>query len=83
MEEFKFKVGDVVTHNYLNCKYPILMTVEVQFPTELGNYEYQCTWFYRNELMRARYKQDDLLFHSEWKIIKERDIKIDELLREV
>jgi uncharacterized protein YodC (DUF2158 family) len=78
----KFKVGDVVVENDINVDI-FRMTVEVIFPTDTSDYEYQCAYFELGELKRDRFKEVNLLFEQEFilkRISEDRNLKIDKLL---
>lgn len=83
--EAKFKVGDVVVESDINVPMN-KMTIEVLFPTELENYEYQCAFFELGKLHRERFKESQLLFEDEFiqkRICENRNSKIDQIIREV
>ncbi len=78
----KFKVGDIVVENDIYVDM-FRMTIEVVFPTDIGNYEYQCAFFELGELIRERYREDQLLFEQEFiskRLSENRNSKIDKLL---
>ena len=78
----KFKVGDVVVENDISIDM-FRMTIEVVFPTDTGDHEYQCVFFELGELIRERYREDQLLFEQEFiskRLSENRNSKIDKLL---
>ena len=88
MEEFKFKVGDVVVENDINVT-KVKMTIEtfiVPFVEGHEYFQYKCAFFELGKLHKKWFREDQLLLELEFiqKIISEnRNSKIDELLREV
>lgn len=82
--EAKFRKGDVVVENDINVPM-VKMTIEVLFPTDLGDYEYQCVFFELSELRRERFKESQLLFEEEFiqkRICENRNSKIEQIIRE-
>jgi hypothetical protein len=78
----KFKVGDVVVENDISVDM-FRMTIEIVFPTDTGDYEYQCLFFELGNLRRERYKEEQLLFEQEFilkRLSEDRNSKIDKLL---
>jgi len=83
--EAKFKTGDVVVQDDINVPM-VKMTVEfVRFKGN-NNYEYQCAFFELGDLIRERFREDEILFDYEFvqkRICENRNSKIDQIIREV
>lgn len=79
----KFKIGNVVVENDISVDM-FRMTIEVVFPTDTGDHEYQCVFFELGDLKRERYKEEQLLFEQEFilkRLSEDRNSKIDKILK--
>jgi len=66
-----YKLGDIVIKKTGGNK----MTI-----SEIIDGEYVCIWFVESRLMESRFKEDDILTIDQYRIIQERDLKINNIL---
>ena len=65
--EAKFKRGDVVVQDDINVPM-VKMTIEIIFKSisNLDTNEYQCAFFELGDLIRERFREDEILFDYEF-----------------